>query len=472
MRAIAAARPGVIALLVVALAGCGTRLDHDRLLAAATGPAPTADLAETRAGASAAGTVGQDGTGSAGAQASATPGGAGASTGAVSAPTPGAGADAGDSGVPAAATEQACTGDEAPIVIGTVGQQSGVVGSAIAGGPQAVRAWATAVNASGGLRCHPIDYIVKDDGGDPSRHQALMRELVESDGAIAVVHSNAGLTGQSSVGYLTDRGIPVIGSEGGSEWFYSSPMYFPQASTGDQTLITAFPVAAERAAELGDQRLATVSCIEAPACVRLKDMAPAQAARFGLELVYRGEVTIVQPDYSSVCQAARNAGAAIMIMSVDSNSASRVARSCASVNYHPQYVMISSTAGRADDPLLDGMAITQQTLPWMVTGTPAIDEYHDVFRRYAPGLQPGAATVVGWVSAKLFERAARLAPDPTTSAGILEGLWSLSEDDLGGLTYPLTFSRQQNAPVVACYWNVRVSGGEYVSPDGGVRACV
>jgi branched-chain amino acid transport system substrate-binding protein len=93
-----------------------------------------------------------------------------------------------------ASVSAGCTQSLAPIVLGSVGQQSGIFGSIVAGGGQAVQAWAAWVNASGGIHCHPVKYYLADDGGDPSRQQALVQQMVEQDHVVAFLQMDAPLT--------------------------------------------------------------------------------------------------------------------------------------------------------------------------------------------------------------------------------------------------------------------------------------
>jgi branched-chain amino acid transport system substrate-binding protein len=75
------------------------------------------------------------------------------------------------------------------------------------------------------------------------------------------------------------------------------------------------------------------------------------------------------------------------------------------------------------------------------------------------------------VTAKLFEKAAANLPEPPTSEAVLRGLWSLRNDDLGGLTYPITFIENQPAPLVNCWWTLRIKEGSWISPDRFQRHC-
>src|SRR3989442_467713 len=72
--------------------------------------------------------------------------------------------------------------------------------------------------------------------GPPARDRALVQEFVEQRKVIGFVGNPEALTGQGSVDYLTKAGIPVVGSEGAGQWFYESPTYFPQGSTGNALL--------------------------------------------------------------------------------------------------------------------------------------------------------------------------------------------------------------------------------------------
>jgi branched-chain amino acid transport system substrate-binding protein len=325
------------------------------------------------------------------------------------------------------------------------------------------------------LNCHPIKYIVEDDGGDPSRHQAQVQQLVEQQHVLAFVYMNASVGDSSqSADYLKQKRIPVVGTEGGESWAYTNPMYFPQAPSFNLIFIGMIATAADLGKPAGKTKVATVACVEAAACAAVDHVAPTYAPKFGLNLVYRARVTITQPDYTSNCQGAQAAGAQIFILGVDANSQERLARSCSQINYRPLYVTASNAEvpQELSDPHLDGEAIGMNVLPWVVTGNPSIAQYLHVLAQYAPGLPADdAAAITGWVSAKLFEAATHNLSDPPTSQSILDGLWSIKNNDLGGLTQPLTFTKNQPAPQVFCYWSLQIKSGKYVSPNNGLRTC-
>src|SRR5256714_10744589 len=101
------------------------------------------------------------------------------------------------------------------------------MGSIVADGMKAVQAWASRINATGGLRCHPVKYVVADDGGDAARNRALVQRLVETEKVLAFVYNGGPVTAAASASYLNEKGIPAIGQEGGHMFTYESPMHFP-----------------------------------------------------------------------------------------------------------------------------------------------------------------------------------------------------------------------------------------------------
>jgi branched-chain amino acid transport system substrate-binding protein len=462
------ARRGLIgataAVLLLVASGCGNRLPYDKLAADARG----------NAGASAANDQTAIGTNGAASTAPGATSGAATSGGATSGGTGTAAAGAVAAGASRAGGVAAtCTGNESPIVIGSVGEQSGPIGSIIRTGPQAVQAWVAMINARGGLACHRVKYIVVDDGGDPARNQSLTQQLVEQDHVIAFVHSDAPLAGQASVAYLTQKRIPSIGNEGASAWFNTSPYYFTQAATGDTDILAAIGGVAVQAKAKRLSKVAVISCIEAAICSNAYDNAPAAAQRFGVDLVYRAKVSLVQPDFTSTCQAMQSAGTQVVMAAIDGNSYNRLARSCSSVNFHPVYGTGGPIASNSvvQDPTLDGLLLGTTVIAQTFTSNPGVAEFQTAVQNYAPGVPMDGAAITGWVSAKLFEAAAQHLSEPATSQDILNGLWSISNNDLSGMTGPLTFIRGQATPPTLCFFQAFVSHAKVVAANNGERTC-
>jgi branched-chain amino acid transport system substrate-binding protein len=375
-------------------------------------------------------------------------------------------------GTPARPGTPGCAGAKPEVVIGTVGTQSGPVGVATNPGVKAVQAWVANQNAKGGIDCHPVRYVVADDGGDPARHLALVKQLVEGQHVIGFVFMNAVLSGQASVRYLNDKQVPVMADDGGGDWF-NSPMHFPASSSGHGIADLTMAAGARVTVPAGLKKLAVIVCQEASVCATYTDHWSKNGARLGYDIVYRGQASLGQPDYTSQCLAAQSAGAQVMMIAFEPNSVRRLRSSCTKVGFTAPIVLVSvmSTVDMADDPAFEGTVISMPTLPWFLADRPAVAEYQATLRRVAPNLPIDQSTIVGWTAAKLFERAAtgQLSEQPS-SADLLKGLWSIKGDDLGGLTYPLRFE-QGKAPGNGqpCGWAIVIKAKDHTSD--GQRFC-
>ena len=104
---------------------------------------------------------------------------------------------------------------------------------------------------------------------------------------------------------------------------------------------------------------------------------------------------------------------------------------------------------------------------WPAHDRPGLVELHKAFATMAPGVEVNGAHIGGWVSAKTFEAATQHLPDNPTSADVLAGLWSIKGNDLGGLTYPLTFEKDKPSPRKTCWSVVLIQGKRFVAPSGG-----
>jgi ABC-type branched-subunit amino acid transport system substrate-binding protein len=488
-----------VAVLILA-AGCGNRSSEEDIARAAArlgseafpgetpsypgtsaAPAPAIgapSAAPDAAGPPATGSAPHSGSPVAAAvTARATPGAAPPSTvpapAATAKPGTPAGPTAGPNPSPAGkAATPGCSAVKPEVVIGTVGTQSGPVGVATNPGVKAVQAWVADRNTRGGIDCHPVRYVVADDGGDPARHLALVKQLVETQHVIGLVFMNAVLSGQASVQYLNEKQVPVMADDGGGDWF-NSPMHFPASSGGHGIADLTLAAGARVTVPAGLKKLAIIVCQEASVCATYTDHWAKNATRLGYDVVYRGQASLGQPDYTSQCLAAQSAGAQVMMIAFEPNSVRRLRSSCTKVGFTAPIVLVSvmSTVDMADDPAFEGTVIAMPTLPWFLGDRPAVAEYQVTLRRVAPNLPIDQSTIVGWTAAKLFERAAtgHLSEQPV-SADLLRGLWSIQGDDLGGLTYPLRFE-QGKAPGNGqpCGWAIVIRAKHHTSD--GQRFC-
>ena len=360
-----------------------------------------------------------------------------------------------------------------PVVIGSVGTLSGPVGAAMQGGPLAVRVWAKALNAAGGLGGRAVQVVVADDGADPFRYQAIVRELVEHKEVVAFVSNMAAFTLAAGRAYLEQKRVPVIGGDLTSAMWNESPMFFPQAG-GEQALVWGMVA---NGAATGKRRFGSLACRESEGCTHADHywFDEGWVVQAGMEPAYRARISIAQPDYTAECLTAQRAGVEVLAVVADGATARRVAVSCARQGYRPTLSIAGPAvderlAGAGATDALDGTLGTVVTFPYVLHDTPATEEFRTAMSRFGTGEPLSAAAAQGWVSAKLFERAAA-GVEPLTSEGVLQGLWALSGETLGGLTAPRTFVREGKNPDVRCFFVMKLAGRAWSAPRGDDLIC-
>lgn len=368
----------------------------------------------------------------------------------------------------------ACTGPKSEIAIGTVGGQSGFIGGAVRAGVDAIKAWVADTNAKGGLNCHPIRYYVADDGGDPSKNAALTQQMVEDRKVIAMLFSNNPLSAQGGKPILERARIPTIGSEGADDYFNTSPDFFPLAATGTKLIEANYGMLNEQLTAEQKQHLGVLTCLEAAVCANFGGVNGTRVAeKFGMKVVYSGNSTMVQPDYTSNCQSAKNAGVQAFFTVGDGGFTSRIIRSCAKIGFKPQFASspVAMAASVVDLPELEGILLGATAEPW-VSDHPLVKRYLTTLQKYLPGSLPQGSGSVGWAAAMMFEKVAANLPDNPTSQDVYNGLYRIKNFDFDGYTAPLTYTKGKGASYPTCWWTMTIRGKQWTSPNGSERACV
>jgi branched-chain amino acid transport system substrate-binding protein len=363
-------------------AGCGTQVDDHRIVAVgngynaqasavpvgtdvgavtAPGAIPAAGAANT--GAVAPGTVGTaPAAGAAGS--TTTPAGAGVKT--DSGAKPGAVAARG-----AAAGPAPCTKPLSPIVLGQTLATSGLIGSTIGNLRQGVAIWAKDVNARGGIECHPVQVTSLDDGSDSARVASNWNTL-KAKGMVAMIGAGEPITiGALRASAERDK-IPVIGGDVVALDWFQSPFIFPQG--GDS--LSAYDGSTVEAAKAvpGAKTAGIIYCVEASVCTDIKNNFPNSARLAGLTAAVSKAVSLTQSDYTAECQAFKDAKVDVLWLALDGSANTRLARSCAQLNYFPQLATsaIGIPPAAAADPALqkNTVYLGGQNVPFTTTDTP------------------------------------------------------------------------------------------------------
>lgn len=475
-----------LALCVLALAACGSRVDGAAIVAAggSTVSFSTESLAALRDAATPRGhapagvqqrPVAEElpGAASVAAEAPAAPAAKASRprTGPLAAAVQGA-------APPSATTAAPCPRQLETINLGHIGLFSGVAAALTASAVTTMAAWAKDVNARGGLACHPVRVFTRDDGGDPSRSAALAQDLVERAKVAAFVGTFV-LNPAGFVPVVERLKVPAVGGGGGHPSWYRSPMLFPEGAAVDDQIVGFLKAGVER----GKKKLGVLYCVEASACTDAMDrIRKGSAKEAGAELVYDAPISVTQPDYTAQCLNARNAGVDQLLAGMDGASTTRLVRSCAAVGYRPLISTISAliSPGNSRDPNLRafGVVTAASVAPWTQRDLPGLRDYHQLLERWAPTVAPDGASILTYAAARLFEAALAGVADqarrePVTPQLVLAGLGTIKRETLGGLIGPITFTPgQQHATSNRCVFYQYLGLDGWTAPRGSKPVCL
>ncbi|MGH9037282.1 MAG: ABC transporter substrate-binding protein, partial [Acidimicrobiia bacterium] len=391
---------------------------------------------------------------------------ASASAGSPNSPAPGSPSPA----LPGAPQPAAAgpAGKKSEILLGSWGAESGILGAVSGPAPPAIRAWAAYINDQGGINGHPVRVILGDDNADPSRSQAIVRKMVEQDKVIGFFNDYS-FTLPAVLPYLEQKGIPVIGSIGGDASGDHSPMMFNPMVGADVGQSWGF-INNALAQVAGKKTVGIVYCREASTCAALKDGFKKLLPYNGLEVVYEAFVSLAQPDYTGEMIQAQRAGAEIILPLIDTSSLNRLATAAHRQNYEPAFV---GTYNLNQDLLapfakeLEGLYLTSRVAPW--DSSPRMQFYRDAMNRYQPKAARGDLGAGVFVVGRLLaERIGPFIQEPPTTANLLEGLYALKAETLGGLLPGIGFEKGVgHSGSNQCIIPVKLTGGKTVARDPG-----
>jgi branched-chain amino acid transport system substrate-binding protein len=375
-----------------------------------------------------------------------------------------------------AGSPAACTKQLDPVAIGQVGTFSGVTGPAWTGGRTALAIWTKFINDRGGLACHPVKLYFGDDAGDPARSSALISQFVKDDHVVAFTggHNDFSMAGFKQG--LEANKVPAIGGDViAPEWYGSSPYLFPQGASVDDQAVGII----KQGVQAGHTRAGLLYCVEVKACTYLNSIASELAKKANATFVYSSAISLTQTDFTAQCQSAKSAGATQLLLGMDGTEMARVARSCQAIGYQPSMGGLGGTIspGQSTDPTLRQftLATASAVAPWTESSTPGLKEYQDAVAKYAPGEQTSGSSIQMWTAAKLIEAAVAelgsAAQNTLTSAMIIDGLHKIKNNNLGGLTGPLTFGPGLPKSNGCIFWELLTPKG-WSAPVGAKPVCV
>jgi branched-chain amino acid transport system substrate-binding protein len=194
-----------------------------------------------------------------------------------------------------------------------------------------------------------------------------------------------------------------------------------------------------------------------------------------LSIAYDGGMSMTSASYTSQCINAQSAGVQMLWVVADGPSVSRVAASCNTQGFHPRYAVVSlaTTPTLPSVKGLENAIIPAGTFPSQVSNSPATRDYHSAVNQYAPNLAGGldGPTSNVWASGALMVAASKYLSSKPTTAELFKGLYAIQNNNLGGLTVPLTFHQNASPTIGSCAYISSIHNGAYTAPIGSSLIC-
>jgi branched-chain amino acid transport system substrate-binding protein len=321
-------------------------------------------------------------------------------------------------------------------------------------------AWQKWVNSHGGVGGHPVKVVSLDDADDPGRSLADAQQLINQHVLAIIDNTSLDTTWASNV---AAAGVPVIcGTEDANGFVcQSNPDFFPAGGTVLAELFGDF----QAAKVAGAKKVGVVYCTESTACQEALPVIKGATDKLGLQSAPPEAASSTAVNYTSQCLAFQQEKVDAVFPAGPPSS--QLADNCAQQGFKPIYVEASGTwrndfLGNAN---LNRATGTVADLPWSVTNTPAARTFHAAIGTEVSAAESPYNLITVWAAGLLFEAAAAHAGDNPTTADIINGLYSLHDDTLGGFSPPLTFVRGQSH-VVPYYYFLAIKDGKFTAPDG------
>ncbi len=362
-----------------------------------------------------------------------------------------------------------------PVSIGIICSCTGALSSSYVGGPQTYEAWASEVNAKGGLNGHKVNVIVKDDALNPGTALTEVHELIDTDHVVALVDSSTEDTQWSS--YASQKDVPIVGGDAQSTLQLTDSDLYPAGETIDGFFVTY----AYAAKKVGADTIGNLYCAESPSCAQAVSLLRSTAKALNLTVGYVTQISASQPSYTADCLAAKQAGVNGLLVGEAVATVQVVAQQCSAQGYFPWYIEGDGAIAKSftTAPGLSQHFIGfEQDVPFFLNDTSGTKLMNSSIQKYAPSVLSspnyGEQETQMWVSGLLFQEAANKANagknGPITSAEIISGLHMISNDTLGGMAPPLTFKANQPNPV-HCWFYVGIQNNKFTAPNGATPTC-
>jgi ABC-type branched-subunit amino acid transport system substrate-binding protein len=290
------------------------------------------------------------------------------------------------------------------------------------------------VNAQGGVHGRQLKLVTRDDGYEPEKAKAAVRSLIDEEKVFALVGSVGTPTGVASVPILTEAKVPLVGMFTGAEALrvpFNRYVFHVRASYFDETERMV-----QHLTSLGLKKIAVFYQNDAYGKAGLEGVERALAKR-QLKPVATSTVERNTVDVGKALDTLLPAQPDSIVQISAYKSCAAFIKQARAKGFGGQFFNVSFVGSKAlADELADagvGVVITQ-VVPFPYSSSiPIVREYQQAMEA-AGQKEPDFSSLEGYLTAKVFVEGLKRAGRNPTRDGLISGLESIRDWDLGGFS--------------------------------------
>jgi ABC-type branched-subunit amino acid transport system substrate-binding protein len=291
--------------------------------------------------------------------------------------------------------------------------------------------WANETNALNGWK---INFVMYDDGYEPSRSVAVTRRLVEEDHIFALAAPVGTAQSVAVIPYAKEVGLPMIGPIGGGSALFSERLVFPLLPD------YGWSAAADLDYALTDLKASRVALL-------WENDELGRSAKRGFDLYMEAcklqaaesvPFEVRNTDFTPHLRRVANAKADVVILFGSNANLASALKSADRLGVQAKWMAPFFTADpttyKLAGSLLDGTCFSSWLLP-VSSDTPEIKAYCDSAAKYYPNDPIGVFGLNGWSNAALFVKGFQLllaSGKPLTRANLVDVMETMSDQTVGG----------------------------------------
>ncbi len=350
--------------------------------------------------------------------------------------------------LPGISSYEASADEDVPLRIGMSTALSGPAKALGEGVKLGVEIAIADANEAGGIRGRPLELIALDDGYEPSRTVPNMRRLTEDEGVLAVIGNVGTPTAIAAIPVAIEQKTLFFGAFTGAGVLRRTPP--------DRYVINYRASYAEETAAIIDALVETIGIATDEIAFFTQEDGYGDAGFAGgiaalrrqglprdasvLHTRYTRNTTNVESALAQVLDAPKEPKAIVMVGAYA--PCAEFIRLARDLGLDPLFLNVSFVGSNALARRLGTQGervIITQVVPPLDSTLPIAEDYRSSLAKRAPGTPPSFVSLEGFIAGRLFLEGLRRVEGAITREGIIDGLESIRDLDIG-LGFPVSLN--------------------------------